>query len=139
GHLGTAAAMAVAAVFSLPLLVFHVAGVLGWRFALTRVLPLAVFSLGLAVNGVYGAGLRDYVFIAAAVLAVASLTLTFPGWAARRERHRQESDRAYTAARQALAETVTGELGARMADLRALDARAEGQIRLWGNVEGLAP
>ena len=61
------AAMAVSAVFSLPLLVLHVAAFLGLRFALTRVLPLAVFSLGLVITGVYGGEARDYVFVAAAV------------------------------------------------------------------------
>src|SRR5262249_25055719 len=137
--LGTVPAMLVAAVFSLPLLVAHVAGVLGWHFALTRVLPLAVFSLGLVVNGVYGAGLRDYVYIGAVVLIAAYLTLTFPGWAARRERHAQESDRAYDAARKALLETLTADLGRRVADLRAAQARAEGQLKVLAAVEALAP
>ena len=67
--LDTVASMAVAAAFSLPLLVLHVAAVLGFRFALTRVLPLAVFSLGLVLNGVYGGHFRDYIFISAAVLS----------------------------------------------------------------------
>src|SRR5205823_6386147 len=90
GELTTSAAMIVAAVFSLPLLVLHVASVLGFRFALTRVLPLALFSLGLAINGVYGGGMRDYVCAGAGVLVITYLTLTFPAWAARRQRHREE-------------------------------------------------
>lgn len=106
--LSTVASMAVSAVFSLPLLVLHVAAVLGFRFALTRVLPLAVFSLGLVLNGVYGGLLRDYVFIAAVVLVIAYVTLTFPSWAAGRARHRQEIDQARTAAREALVETTAG-------------------------------
>jgi hypothetical protein len=137
--LDTVPAMIVSAVFSLPLLVLHVASVLGFRFALTRILPLAVFSLGLVVNGVYGGGIRDYVFIGAVVLVIAYLTLTFPGWAARREWHRQESDRTYAAARRELIEKITGELSRRVADLKAAAARAENQLKRLGNAEGLAP
>jgi hypothetical protein len=138
-ELGTVLSMVVAAAFSLPLLVLHVAAVLGLRFALTRVLPLAVFSLGLVVNGVYGGGIRDYVFIGATVLIVAYLTVTFPGWAARRERHRQESDASYATARKALLERTTKELGRRVADLKAAAARADAQLKLLANVEGMAP
>jgi prepilin-type N-terminal cleavage/methylation domain-containing protein len=137
--LDTVPSMIVSAVFSLPLLVLHVAGVLGFRFALTRVLPLAVFSLGLVINGVYGGDLRDYVFIAATVLVVTYLTLTFPRWAARRERHRQESDRTYAAARKALTETITTDLARRVADLRAVGARAENQLGRLAGVEEMAP
>jgi hypothetical protein len=138
-ELGTVASMVVSAVFSLPLLVLHVAAVLGFRFALTRILPLAVFSLGLVLNGVYGAGIRDYVFIGATVLVIAYLTITFPIWAARRERHRQESDSAYAAARKELLKTINNDLGRRVADLKAAGAQAESQLNLLANVEELAP
>jgi competence protein ComGC len=136
--LDTVTSMAVAAACSLPLLVLHVAGVLGLRFALTRVLPLAVFSLGLVVNGVYGAGVRDYVFIGASVLVIAFLTVTFPGWAARRERHRRDSDSAYAAARKALTEHLTQELGGRVADLKAAATQAEHQVKLLSGAGDLA-
>jgi prepilin-type N-terminal cleavage/methylation domain-containing protein len=139
GELGTVLSMIVAAVSSLPLLVLHVAAVLGFRFALTRVLPLAIFALGLALAGVYAAGIRDYVFTAAAVLITAYLTITFPGWSARRERHRQESDSAYTAARRGLLERFGHDLGRRMADLKAAGALAEDQIKQTTRVESLAP
>jgi hypothetical protein len=130
GELGTVPAMIVSAVFSLPLLVLHVAAVLGLRFALTRVLPLTVFSLGLVIVGVYVSGsVRDYVYIAAAVFLVAYVTVTFPSWAAGRARHRQESDRAYADARQAVTESIARDLGPRMAELRAADARAEQQMK----------
>jgi hypothetical protein len=131
--------MIVAAVFSLPLLVLHVSAVLGLRFAVTRVLPLAVFSLGLVVNGVYGGELRDYLFMAAIVLVIAYVTVTFPAWAARRERHRQESDAAYAAERKALVETITTDLGKRVADLKAAGAQAERQLNLLADVEETAP
>jgi prepilin-type N-terminal cleavage/methylation domain-containing protein len=138
--LDTVASMLVAAVFSLPLLVFHVTGVLGWRFALTRVLLLAVFSLGLVVNGVYGtAPVRDYVFIGATVLVIAYVTLSFPTWAARRERHRQESDSTYATERKALIEQITTDLGKRVADLQAAGIRADHQLKLLANVADMAP
>jgi prepilin-type N-terminal cleavage/methylation domain-containing protein len=130
GDLGTVPAMIVSAVFSLPLLVLHVAAVLGLRFALTRVLPLAIFSLGLVINGVYNSGAaRDYVYIGAAVLMIAYLTVTFPRWAAGRARHREESDRTYGGAKKSAAELVTRDLGRRIADLKAADARAEFRVR----------
>jgi len=91
--------------------------------------PLAVLSLGLVINGVYGAGVRDYVFIGALVLVSAYVTLTFPGWAARREQHRQARDAAYAGARQALMETLTHDVGKRVTDLRAAEARAEARLK----------
>ena len=138
-HLGTAVSMAVAAVFSLPLLVLHVAAVLGLRFALMGVLPLAIFSLALVVNGVYGADFRDYVFIGAIVLVVAYVTISFPSWAARREQHRQETNAAYAAARKALMETITSDLARRVAELKGAAARADNQLKLLADVEGTAP
>ena len=124
GDLGTAAAMAVAGVASLPLLVLHVAAVLGWRFALTWVAPLAAFAIGLVVNGVYGGDRRDYVFVGAAVVVVTFVTATFPGWSAGRSAHRREANRAYAAARSEASDLVTHDLGRRLADLKAADARA---------------
>lgn len=129
GHLGTIPAMIVSAVFSLPLLVLHVAAVLGLRFALTRVLPLAILSLGLVINGVYAGEARDYVFVATAVVIIAYVTFTFPRWAAGRARHKAESDRTYTAERTAVVDLIHHELGRRVADLKAADARAERRIQ----------
>jgi prepilin-type N-terminal cleavage/methylation domain-containing protein len=119
GALGTVAAMALSAALSVPLLFLHVVAVLGLRFAFTRVLPLAVFSLALVVNGVYAGNARDYVYLGAVVVVVAYVTVTFPAWSARRERHRRESDAAYAAARLALKESLSGDLGRRVAELKA--------------------
>jgi hypothetical protein len=138
GDLTTVPAMIVSAVFSLPLLVFHVAGVMGFRFAVTQIVPLAVFSLALVINGVYWAPIRDYVFIGAIILVSAYVTVTFPGWAARREKHNQESDSAYARDRQALMETLTQELGKGVVDLRAAGAQAETQMQRLTHVEGMA-
>ena len=135
GHLGTVPSMIVSAVFSLPLLVLHVAAFLGLWFALTRVLPLAVFSLGLVINGVYGGPAQDYVFVGAAVVLIAYLTATFPRWAAGRARHRTASDQAYAADRTALVDLIIYDLGRRVADLKAADARAERRVQALANTD----
>ncbi|MBI5883808.1 MAG: hypothetical protein HZB91_11980, partial [Elusimicrobia bacterium] len=78
GDIETWPALAAAALTSLPLLVLHVSRLIDLRFALTRTLPLAGLTLGLVVNGVYGGGVRDYVFMGAAYIVIAYLALTFP-------------------------------------------------------------
>lgn len=153
GGPGTPVSMGVAALFSLPLLVLHVSRVLSLRFAVTRVVPLAIFTTGLVVNGVYGGPVRDYVFIGAAIFVITFLTLTFPSWAAGRERYRQEQEAAYALRRRALAETIMVDLGTRIGVLSGAGARAteyarsaqdgelaEGASRLqraWQTVSGL--
>ena len=72
--------MAISALLSLPLLMLHVTRFVSRKFALTRVLPLAIFTLGLVINGVYGGLYRDYIFIGAAVLTMAYVTVTFQKW-----------------------------------------------------------
>ena len=74
--------MLVAALLSLPLLMLHVTRFVSRSFALSRVLPLAIFTLGLVINGVYGGPYRDYVFIGAAVFTMAYVTVTFQKWLA---------------------------------------------------------
>jgi hypothetical protein len=64
---------------------------------------------------------RDYLYIGAAVLVVGYVTFTFPGWAAGRAHHRQESDRAYAAARLAATQLVINDLGRRAAELKAAE------------------
>jgi prepilin-type N-terminal cleavage/methylation domain-containing protein len=124
GRLGTPLSMATAAVFSLPLLVLHVSRVLDLRFAAARVVPLALFTLGLVVNGVYGGAVRDYVFIGAAVAVIAYATLVYPAWATGRERRRREQEAAYALRRRALAEKITTGIGGLMADMHGADAQA---------------
>lgn len=85
GHLATPWSLALAAGISLPLLLLHVSRILGRRFALRDVLPLASVTFGLVVTGVYGSAWRDYVFLVAGVAAVAFVTTTFPAWRAGRE------------------------------------------------------
>jgi hypothetical protein len=92
GQVSIATSLAVAAAVSLPLLVLHVWRISSAAFALWYVLPLAVFTLALVVNGVYGGALRDYVFVAAAVLVTAFGTLTYPNWSAGRAVYAQQME-----------------------------------------------
>lgn len=88
GQLGVVPALIVSALCSLPLLATHVARLANWRFSLTRILPLAVLTLVLVVNGVYGGPARDYIFLAVLVILMTYLTLSYgaPG-----ERRKDES------------------------------------------------
>lgn len=97
-EMATDMAMAVAAGLSLPLLVIHVSinfldPALNWLFALSRVLPLAVFSLSLVVVGVYGAHWRESVYVGAVVVVLGWITITYKSWSAGRRAHRQERQR----------------------------------------------
>ncbi|MBI5241707.1 MAG: type II secretion system protein [Elusimicrobia bacterium] len=78
GQVGVPLALALAAVFSLPLLALHVARIVDWGFALTRALPLGAFTMGLMVNAVYGGDVKEYVFLGCALVAVGTLTATWP-------------------------------------------------------------
>lgn len=129
GKLSTSVSMLLSMICSLPLLVFHVARVLDLRFALTRVAPLALFTVVVVVNGVYGGDLRDYVFLGAVIVCLAYVTLTYPAWAAGRETYRRNAQAAYLARCQALTERVTTELNGLMAELSGDDARAREFLR----------
>jgi hypothetical protein len=93
------------------------------RFALTRVLPLAIFALAIVINGVYGGNAQDYLFIAAAVLAISYLTVTFPTWRAGRAEYKRKSDEEYHVARSALTNTLVNELPQRIASVRVPEVR----------------
>ena len=140
GQVSIATSLAVAAAVSLPLLVLHVWRISSAAFALWYVLPLTVFTLALVVNGVYGGAFRDYVFVAAAVLATAFGTLTYPNWSAGRAAHAQQMEtvhRQQEAVRRAepsleTAERLLGALdgieqGARQARARAEDVLASAE------------
>jgi len=129
GRVGTSLSVGASALFSLPLLVLHVSRVLDFRFAVARVVPLAVFTVGLVFNGVYGGPLRDYVFIGAAIFTIAYVTLGYETWCAGRATHHEAKAAAYSARRSAVIERVTAGLGARMAELTAADAQAAAYVR----------
>jgi prepilin-type N-terminal cleavage/methylation domain-containing protein len=112
---GTWRSMVIAGVLSLPLLVLHVSRIVNIWFALSRVLPLAVFTLALVINGVYGGEVRDYLFIAGTVLTIAFVTVTYPAWALNRERGRKQRE---------------VELGERITRLAEPSAAAAATIRL---------
>jgi hypothetical protein len=63
-----------------------VSRVVDLRFAATRIAPLAVFTAGLVVNGVYGGPVRDYVYVGAVVVIIAYVTVTYESWYAGRIR-----------------------------------------------------
>ena len=77
GHASLLIALLIAAAGSVPLLATHLARIVERRFAMTRVMPFAVLTLGLMINGVYGDSVRDYVYLACLILTVAYLTVTF--------------------------------------------------------------
>ena len=77
----------------MPLLGMHVWTIMGGRFAATYTLPLAAFTIGLVVNGVYGGDYRSYVFVGAAFVIVACLTLTYQDLSAKRDLRRQAQER----------------------------------------------
>jgi hypothetical protein len=124
GRLTTPLSMAVSGLFSLPLLVLHVSRVLDLRFAITRVLPLAVLTLGLVVNGVYGGAFRDYGFIAATIFIIGYATIAYESWAAGRERHLQNQEAAYLTRRRELVEKVSFQIGGQVATLEGAEALA---------------
>ena len=86
GDISTWIAILIAGVLSLPLLTIHVSRIIDMKFALSRNLPFSIFTLLLVINGVYGGGVRDYIFIAAAFIAVAFVTITFRTWSLNREK-----------------------------------------------------
>jgi len=116
--LGLLPAVLISALFSLPLLVLHVARVLNLRFALTRVLPLALFALGLVTNGVYGGAARNYVFLAAALAVMAFLTLTYGKFLAKQTQYRRERRARLETQARDLEERIRAELGPALAELR---------------------
>ncbi len=100
-HMGAWAALLLSALLSLPLLMIHVSRFWGARFALLWILPLAVFTLAIVINGVYGGPYRTYIYIGLTVLAAAFFTLTYQTWAEKRKAHRAEKERRYREDREA--------------------------------------
>ena len=87
-------ALTTAAVVSLPLLTLHVVRIADARFASTRVLPLAVLTLATVFSGVFLDQQRPIVFLTAAVVTIAFVTVTYEPWAAGRIAHREEGQAA---------------------------------------------
>jgi len=78
-------ALAIALALAQPLLLLHVWRSIDLRFAVLYVLPLAILTLGIVVNGVFGEEWRDLVFLGTGFLCVAFVTLTYPRWSEHRK------------------------------------------------------
>jgi prepilin-type N-terminal cleavage/methylation domain-containing protein len=81
--------LAIAAAASMPLLMWHVASVVDWRFAAKYTLPLASLTIGVVINGVYGGDVRSYVFLGLGAFAVAYMTFTVEGLAKKQQARRE--------------------------------------------------
>ena len=138
GKLSTPISMLLSIACSLPLLIFHVSRVLDFRFALTRVAPLALFTIGLVVNGVYGGDVRDYVFLVAVIFALAYVTLSYPAWADGRERARANAQADLATRVHGLTDRVRIDLKRAMSELSGEDARADMYLRETGTQDPAA-
>ena len=124
-HVTTWLAMVVAALFSWPLLLLHVTRVTTFAFAYRRIMPLAVFTLGVVINGVYGGPVRDYVFIAAVVFVIAYLTLTYEQWEQGRADYREQQRAKYEKRIKAMREKFSDVVKQRADDVQSADMEAE--------------
>jgi hypothetical protein len=77
GHASLLIALFIAAAGSIPLLSIHVCRIVETRFALSRIMPFAILTLCLMINGVYGGPIRDYVYLLCMVLTTGYLTVTY--------------------------------------------------------------
>jgi prepilin-type N-terminal cleavage/methylation domain-containing protein len=80
-------AMIISALFSIPLLMLHVSRAWGISFALTKVLPLAIFTLSIVINGVYGEDFKRYIFLGFLFLIVSFFILTYGTWVQKRKEY----------------------------------------------------
>jgi hypothetical protein len=138
GKFGTPVSLAASALFSLPLLVLHVSRVLDLRFAVTRVVPLGLFTLGLVLNGVYGGAYRDYGYVGALVLLIAYVTLGYQSWSAGRAAHQRVKEEEYAARRAALVERIMLKLGGQISELSGADAQAAAILGATPSLPGAA-
>ena len=84
-ELGTISAMAIAALLSFPLLILHVSRICDLKFALLWILPLALYSLIIVINGVYGESYTWNIYIGAIVSLCAFLTISWTRWRDQRQ------------------------------------------------------
>ena len=92
GELQTWTAMLLSAFLSMPLLVIHIWRIMDLRFAVTRILPLSVYTLAIVITGVYGDIYRNYIFIGLTVGTVAFLTFTYKKWGDKRKAYSLEKE-----------------------------------------------
>ncbi len=104
GELQTWSAMLLSAILSMPLLVIHIWRIMDLRFAVTRILPLSVYTLAIVITGVYGDIYRNYIFIGLTVGTVAFLTFTYKKWGDKRKAYYLEKKEERKKRREAEAE-----------------------------------
>ena len=90
GGIGTGLSIVLSLILSLPLLMIHTGRFMSMSFALSRVLPLSLFTFAIVINGVYGGIYRKYILIAIIVITVAIITLTYRVWTERKKSYRDE-------------------------------------------------
>jgi prepilin-type N-terminal cleavage/methylation domain-containing protein len=100
GELKTWLSIVLSALLSIPLLMIHLTRILDKSFVFTRVLPLTIYTLAIVINGVYGAGLRKYIFLVLTVATIAFITFTYKKWSVKRKEHRKEQTRLIEAQKQ---------------------------------------
>lgn len=108
--LGVYASLALAALVALPLLLVHVARYTDWPFAIRRVLPLALGTLAIVLNGVYGGENRDILYLGAFVVVIGYTTVSFPRWSRARNLHLAERQAGFTARIDALRKRLSHDL-----------------------------
>ncbi len=138
GHIGTWLAIVLSAALSLPLLFLHLTRFLNRDFALKYILPLAVFTLAIVINGVYGRTLRDYVFVAALVAVLGFVTVTFKAWAEKRTDYLADIQRQRKEKFDALCHRFYVEAGKPWAQALALDSEAARLMNLHQDVQSRA-
>jgi hypothetical protein len=122
--------MLIAAVFSLPLLLLHVTRVINLTFAYRRALPLAIFTLGLVINGVYGGEARDYVFIIAVIFVIAYLTITYEKWEEGRSEYRKQLHAKGEEHIEAIRTKLVNEVKQNIDDIQVTDMEAEHLVEI---------
>jgi prepilin-type N-terminal cleavage/methylation domain-containing protein len=88
-------AITLAALIGLPLLMLHVGRLSDFRFALTRILPLAVLTHATVVGMVYLEEQRIYLILGVLVVMVAFVTITYNSWSEGRRKQQKEYERLY--------------------------------------------
>lgn len=105
---------------SVPLLMIHVSRFWGRRFAVRAILPLALFTLAVVVNGVYGGAFRIFVYIGLIVGAAAFFTMTYSTWIEKRKQHREEKQKQTEEARNQKAKAEYKETGSKSETLHCI-------------------
>ncbi len=72
--------LAWATALSFPLLMLHVSRIVNLRFALGYTAPLALVTLAVVVNGVFGGAYRDLFYLGVSFVTIAFLTLSYRRW-----------------------------------------------------------